>query len=57
MSQQLPQGIHQQGLDATFETDEARIDASSVELRTYACLTPRVSREFLRTYACLPPGF
>jgi hypothetical protein len=43
MSQQLPQGINRQGLDATVGADEARIDASRVELRECARLTPEFS--------------
>jgi hypothetical protein len=38
MNQQLSQVISRQGVDATVETDEARPDASGVELRTYAGL-------------------
>jgi hypothetical protein len=52
MSQQLPPGIHRQGFDAAVQANAARPDASGVELRTYAGLTP----EFL-TPEFRPPSF
>jgi hypothetical protein len=58
MSQQLPPGIHRQGFDAAVQANAARPDASGVELRTYAGLTPefRVStRRFKRTQRARMP--
>lgn len=52
VSQQLPQGINRQGFDAAVEADDARPDASGVELPP-DFMTPDF-RETRRTPAACP---